>query len=372
MDNEIVIEPLTVPKSLAERGYTGEVAANNLRDALNDFISLAHSTIPTPDVALQADMPDIVVPSVGISLNSIAVYIRMFLGLGHHREITGALFTTSKDILTVALWMNGQSVFHTQETTKGANEPGELIKLAAPAIINQISPYLVAAAEIVTDTDEARKLINYLIATRPSSDKDALWATTLKAILLNSEGKHQDAEKILSDLIQQYPGFVLAHQDLALVFQSEGEPDHAIAELRRGLRLNKSRADAHSVLGELLYEKNKFTDAITELKIAVGVDPANARIRYLLGASLLAEGSITATRGEAFRLFKDACDEFTMGSYVATDSDLYYFAEGISHANAHFPDGPHCVLDPTIPEPIPPELAPPPPPPPALSPRHGW
>jgi tetratricopeptide (TPR) repeat protein len=246
MDNQIVIEPLTVPKSLADRGYTREVAANNLRDALHDFISLAHSTIPTPDVALQADMPDIVVPSVGISLNSIAVYIRMFLGLGHHTEITGALFTTSNDILAVALWMNGQSVFHTQETTKGANEPGELLKLAAPAIIYQISPYLVAAAKIVTEPEEARRLINYLIATRPSSNKDALWATTLKAILLNSEEEYQDAENVLSDLIQQYPGFALAHQDLALVYQSEGEPDRAIAELRRALRLNKSRADAHS------------------------------------------------------------------------------------------------------------------------------
>ena len=44
-------------------GYTADVAAERLQDALNDIVTRAHSRREGPDVARQGDLPSIVVPS---------------------------------------------------------------------------------------------------------------------------------------------------------------------------------------------------------------------------------------------------------------------------------------------------------------------
>ena len=62
----ISIAPISVPKELADHGYTPDVAAERLQDALNDIIDRAHSVRRGPNVAGQADLPSIVVPEYEI------------------------------------------------------------------------------------------------------------------------------------------------------------------------------------------------------------------------------------------------------------------------------------------------------------------
>jgi hypothetical protein len=73
----IVFAPISVPKTLADSGYTPDVAAQRLRNALNKvvekthfltFIDDARSKSVEPISTLQADLPNITVPGTGISL----------------------------------------------------------------------------------------------------------------------------------------------------------------------------------------------------------------------------------------------------------------------------------------------------------------
>jgi len=57
----IAIEPVSVPKELAENGYTPDVAARRLRDAVNVFVAQAQTSMKGPEIALRGDVPDIVV-----------------------------------------------------------------------------------------------------------------------------------------------------------------------------------------------------------------------------------------------------------------------------------------------------------------------
>jgi len=68
----IAIAPISVPKTIAENGYTADVAAQRLHDALNKVVEDARTSKQGPEVALQADLASIVVTTIGLSLDTIA------------------------------------------------------------------------------------------------------------------------------------------------------------------------------------------------------------------------------------------------------------------------------------------------------------
>src|SRR5208282_3807968 len=88
-ERTVAIEPIFVPKELADKGYAPDVAARRLRDAVNRFVARALASMKGPEIALRGDVPDIVVPTVGISIDSIATAMRGFLHSNRHRSISG-------------------------------------------------------------------------------------------------------------------------------------------------------------------------------------------------------------------------------------------------------------------------------------------
>ena len=102
----ITIEPIAVPKTLSESGYTPEVAGYRLRDALNVYAgapapgndgtklnpnldSLANDDDSLKsnfdlNISAENELPDIVVPQIGLSVRAIAASIRSALGMTGH------------------------------------------------------------------------------------------------------------------------------------------------------------------------------------------------------------------------------------------------------------------------------------------------
>lgn len=74
----VVFEPISVPKELADNGFSPEVAAQRLRDAVNGIVTKAHAWTKGPEIALKGEVPEIVVPTVGISIDNIAELLRTF------------------------------------------------------------------------------------------------------------------------------------------------------------------------------------------------------------------------------------------------------------------------------------------------------
>jgi tetratricopeptide (TPR) repeat protein len=111
---QLYIEPISVPKSLAEIGYTPEVAAGRLRAALTRVVAAANSIQQAPDVALRGDHPDIVVPSVGISLDTIAAGIRTFLPVSRRQTVSGEVIGTDGQC-RLRLRIDGQEFFFDAE-----------------------------------------------------------------------------------------------------------------------------------------------------------------------------------------------------------------------------------------------------------------
>jgi hypothetical protein len=70
-DRAITIRAISVPKSLTDNGYAPEVASQRLRDALNAYVAMSR-TQKLIHISLGSDQPDIVVPTVGLSIDTIA------------------------------------------------------------------------------------------------------------------------------------------------------------------------------------------------------------------------------------------------------------------------------------------------------------
>jgi hypothetical protein len=76
----IEVLPISVPKNLAEQGYTSEAVTLELREALLELIKEAKTTKSTASVVKRGDDPTIELPQTGMSLDTIAAQIRAHLG----------------------------------------------------------------------------------------------------------------------------------------------------------------------------------------------------------------------------------------------------------------------------------------------------
>ena len=153
LQNDLVtIEPIAVPKTLSEIGYTPEVAGYRLRDALNayagapsqgddgarfnqnlDFVAHDDDSLNSNlDLNISADheLPDIVVPQIGLSLRAIVSSIRSGLGMTGH-AISGEL-TRQDSKYALRLRIDGRQVSsHDYE----ADNPDDLMTKAASDVM---------------------------------------------------------------------------------------------------------------------------------------------------------------------------------------------------------------------------------------------
>ena len=108
-EHATVIDPISVPRELADSGYTAEVASHRLRDAVTDFMSGVNSRMSNPDIALHGDLPNIVVPTVGISLDAIVSTFRTLLRSTRSRTLSGEIVTRENKIW-LRLRLDGQEI----------------------------------------------------------------------------------------------------------------------------------------------------------------------------------------------------------------------------------------------------------------------
>jgi hypothetical protein len=146
----VTIEPISVPKALSENGYTPEVASRRLRDALGDYALKANSFMKSPTISPRDELPNIVVPKIDISLDTIISSIRTFLHYGNRRNIAGEFIIRDK-LAWLRLRIDGREAY-TSPIGFDTERCDELLAAAAPAVMEIIRPYLVASTLYETDS----------------------------------------------------------------------------------------------------------------------------------------------------------------------------------------------------------------------------
>jgi len=88
------------------------------------------------------------------------------------------------------------------------------------------------------------------------------------------------------------PGCWMAHYNLGIALNKQGDIDGAIVHYRQALELRPSYAEAHYNLGRLLVQEGQLDEAITHYEKALEMSPSDADAHNNLGAALLASGRV--------------------------------------------------------------------------------
>lgn len=102
----------------------------------------------------------------------------------------------------------------------------------------------------------------------------------------NIDNKHFEAAIVpLQKVIADQPEFAYAHFQLAYVYTALEKTDEARAEYGRAIAIDPKMSEAYLNLGMMLLDKQEAAAAITPLRKAVELLPAQSRPRYLLAVA---------------------------------------------------------------------------------------
>jgi tetratricopeptide (TPR) repeat protein len=297
----VTIEPISVPARLAENGYTPEVAGHRMRDALNSYAGrsrtgpLAGASFLNLDLNMadRDELPDFVVPQLGLSLNAVVSSIRSVLHARSGPTISGEIIAQDKFALRIRI--DGEQVYDRSD----AADPDELMTEAAAAVMEKIKPSLNAIV-LYTDKDKREQSVlkaDEIIARFKESDVNVQWAYVIKGNDLLDKGEFPEAEKMFRKAIGLNWSNPQPHIQLGLALQGQGKLDEAIKQFQRVLGIDPKSAKAYNNIGAALVRKADLTktppdQAIAAYRRAIEVDPSYSLSYNNLGLVLYNHGNV--------------------------------------------------------------------------------
>lgn len=344
LQNDLVtIEPIAVPKALAETGYTPEVAGYRLRDALNastqtsaardDDIKLNRSFAANDDSSLESKLdlnisadkepPDIVVPQLGLSVRAVGASIRSAFGMTRH-AISGEL-TQQHGKYALRLRIDGWKV---SGRDYEAENPDHLMTLAASDIMDSIRPAALAMAQYRNEEKEAILKADEIIARYPKSNINVQWAYLLKGNYALRQKEYKAADQMFLNAVSSNRSSEEPHLQLGVSLLRQGRPVEAIKKFQDVLAINPKSAPAHNNIGvSLAAQANlgdgntdhaKLKEAIAEYRRAIKAEPNYVLPYNNLGLAFYYLNQLA----EAIQQYQSAID--ITPTYVTARGNLAY------------------------------------------------
>lgn len=283
-----IVEPISVPKLLADSGYSPEVAAQRFRDSINKYTAAANTHMRRPDLALHTELPNIVVPTVGISLDALMSAIRTLLHSTRSQTVSGE-FTIVHDQLWLRLRLNGIEFF-TSSQGVDPQKPDDLLRIAVPEALKKTQPYFVAVSLSENDPDAALDLIEWIISNLSEDNDNVAWAYNLKGSILNRRREFPAADEALQKALVLNPALAAAHLNLGNLRASTGKLPEAIEECRKAVKTDPQYALAHNNLAQFLRRSGSLEEAFVHYREAVRLESRDPLFRTNYGIALRAAG----------------------------------------------------------------------------------
>jgi tetratricopeptide (TPR) repeat protein len=111
-------------------------------------------------------------------------------------------------------------------------------------------------------------------------------------IALNEQGDTDGAISHYREAVELWPGYAEAHYNLGRLLAQKGLVDEAIAHYEKALEVNPSDADAHNNLGATLFASGRIDEAIAHYQKALVIQPDYADASCNLAGALLSKGDL--------------------------------------------------------------------------------
>lgn len=140
-----------------------------------------------------------------------------------------------------------------------------------------------ALAQKITDAEQAQQTFGR-----------SLRDTLDKAEPLLREGQFAEVIPLYESIVKQLPTFYEAYFDLGTCYAQTGRTSDAEAALKKYLSFQPVSGDGHAVLGVVLAEEGKGTEAVAELTHALQIDPTLIEARKALANEYMQEKNYPA------------------------------------------------------------------------------
>jgi tetratricopeptide (TPR) repeat protein len=264
-NERIVIQPLSVTKTLSEAGVTDVVAADELRHRIYAiFKNASLDNRAAKGVAVAPELPDITVPATGISVNTLFDLVAEVFPFSPRTVVSGA-FTDDSGQLRLEVYVDKQQVYSSTPGRR-SRTPDELLDDAANAVV-------VKARPLAHVSDLLRKR------------------------------QRGDAYTFLTGIIHRPPlenkSTAEAYEALGVVYMSENKLEYACAQFGNALKHDPYSADTYQSLSVLLSQEGALHQATLEAAKAVLLTGGrNSRSYYNLGNRYYALAAEQAENGE--------------------------------------------------------------------------
>lgn len=319
----IVIEPVSVPKSLADAGYTPEFVAARLGSAMKDVYHAAQTAKSFPTLASPSRdaLDSIEVPQTKVSLRAFIDLVRYLTGI-RPTTVQGMIVQEGTSLrLAIQVQRRAGEAPETGVFTSPDNGVDLLLAKAAHFALRSLDPYI-EARYLVTNgrSDEAvilarQAIHSYACDNRCRSMMYNLWGNVMadrhqdgaaiekfrQAIacdphnrlaqfswitVLEGRGDFGLALERIQLVLDRVPDDAPAHAQLAEIYLNQGNLDAAEAEYGRAARLDASDPRIETSLAVVCYRKKKFVEGAEHFRNALAMDPGDAKLYLLWGQEL--------------------------------------------------------------------------------------
>jgi len=201
------------------------------------------------------------------------------------------------------------AVFHELQARvlRAAGAPSQQVREAferAAELDPEHAPALLGLAELAAERSEPQGVLAlYDRAAQAAPDEPAAAYAAIQLVL--ADGRSEEAERRLVELLQRHPRHAGATLDLArLLLRRGGEPERALALARRATLFGPGPA-SFEVLGWVQLERGEPRLAVAALNRALEFEPDAVAARYRLGLALEALGDEPGA-AQAYRVALEA------------------------------------------------------------------
>ena len=272
LHNQVQIEPLTVPKSLSDRGYTGKVIASLLALEAEKIKQGASTSMKRMRLETSWTQQDIVVPGAELSLKSAGAFIKSYFGLAS-TAITGSLgypnlITEKPRKIRLRLAISREGL---REVSLDALETDldTLILNAAREMMRWTDPYVLASYFYrINEKAESEKVCKLVFKEFQMTEHE-IRCHNLLGIMFYDEKKYDEAIAAYIKVIKMDPNFAEAFSNRGNAYQRKRQFDRAIQDYDRAIELKTDYAVAFSNRGNAYQRKRQFDRAIQDYDRAI-------------------------------------------------------------------------------------------------------
>jgi protein O-mannosyl-transferase len=169
------------------------------------------------------------------------------------------------------------------------------LALVGVGIVTAVGRFGETPSRLASDTDALQSSGNTAAVRSKSLLLLATAGTYLLLLLVltwRQTAVYHDLVTLYTATLTKNPGCWMAHYNLGIALNEQGDTDGAIAHYRQALELRPSYAEAHYNLGRLLVQNDRLDEAITHYEKALEINPGDADADNNLGATLFASGRV--------------------------------------------------------------------------------